>query len=120
MFILDAIIVPLTTPIITNTPKDLIILISTALCFLWVKTEENDVKIVIVNAVPTVKCIKYSLSIPYNSKIKNKKGTEINPPPIPNSPAKKPTGIAAAIIKKIMSKYSFKIASITFIKLIDT
>ena len=30
---------------------------STALCFLWVRTEAVDVKIVMKNAVPTAKCI---------------------------------------------------------------
>ena len=32
---------------------------------------------------------------------KKRKGTVINPPPIPNKPAKKPTGKAVAIIKII-------------------
>ena len=35
------------------------------------------------------------------SNIKNKKGTVINPPPIPNKPAKNPTGKAVKIIKRI-------------------
>ena len=36
------------------------------------------------------------------SKIKNKNGTVINPPPIPNNPATKPTGIAVKAIKRII------------------
>ena len=43
------------------------------------------------------------------SKTKNKKGTVIRPPPIPNSPAKKPTGKAVSIINKMKKKYSFAI-----------
>tara|TARA_B100000959_G_scaffold236833_1_gene255883 strand:- start:293 stop:460 length:168 start_codon:yes stop_codon:yes gene_type:complete len=43
------------------------------------------------------------------SKIKNKKGTVINPPPIPNSPAKNPTGKAVRIIKIKKYEYSEKI-----------
>ena len=35
------------------------------------------------------------------SNIKNRKGTVINPPPIPNKPAKKPTGKAVRTIKRI-------------------
>ena len=38
-------------------------------------------------------------------KIKNKKGTVINPPPIPNNPAKNPTGKAVIIINIINNKY---------------
>ena len=34
-------------------------------------------------------------------------GTVINPPPIPNKPAKKPTGKAVMIIKRIKNEYSF-------------
>ena len=41
------------------------------------------------------------------SNIKNKKGTVINPPPIPNKPAKNPTGKAVKIIKRIKKEYSF-------------
>ena len=41
------------------------------------------------------------LSIFTDSNIKNKKGTVISPPPIPNKPAKKPTGIAVIIINNI-------------------
>ena len=41
------------------------------------------------------------------SKIKNKNGTVISPPPIPNKPAKKPTGKAVSIIKIIKNEYSF-------------
>jgi hypothetical protein len=37
--------------------------------------------------------------------MKNKKGTVINPPPIPNNPAKKPTGNAVMIIKIINNEY---------------
>ena len=37
---------------------------------------------------------------------KNKKGTVISPPPIPNRPAKKPTGKAVRIIKIIKKEYS--------------
>ena len=40
------------------------------------------------------------------SNIKNKKGTVINPPPIPNKPAKKPTGKAVSIIKITKKEYS--------------
>ena len=50
-------------------------------------------------------CIKNSLFTPNASKIKNKKGTVIKPPPIPNKPAKKPTGKAVAIISKMYGKY---------------
>ena len=42
--------------------------------------------------------IKYIFKV---SNIKNKKGTVINPPPIPNRPAKKPTGKAVRTIKII-------------------
>jgi len=38
------------------------------------------------------------------SKIKNKKGTVISPPPIPNNPAKKPTGKAVRTIKSMKKK----------------
>ena len=41
------------------------------------------------------------------SKIKNKQGTEINPPPIPKRPAKKPTAVAAKIIRRKKYQYSF-------------
>ena len=41
------------------------------------------------------------------SKIKNKHGTEINPPPIPKRPAKKPTAVAAKIINNKKCQYSF-------------
>ena len=75
--------------------------ISTDLCFLWVKTETIDVGIIIEKEVPTAKCIIKDLSIFIDSNIKNKNGTVISPPPIPNKPAKKPTGIAAIIIRKI-------------------
>ena len=101
--------VPVITPKTTNIQKFFIILKSTAPCFLWVNSEESEVSIVIVNAVPTVRCIRYSLFIPKVSKIKKRNGTEINPPPIPNRPAKKPTGIAAAIINKMKNIYSLKI-----------
>ena len=94
-------IVPDITPDITKIPYDFIILKSTALCLLWVKTETNEVGIIIANEVPTAKCITYVLSIPKASNIKNKNGTVINPPPIPNKPAKNPTGIAVNIISKI-------------------
>ena len=40
------------------------------------------------------------------SKIKNKHGTEINPPPIPKRPAKNPTAIAANIINNKKCQYS--------------
>ena len=39
--------------------------------------------------------------------IKNRKGTVISPPPIPNNPARKPTGKAVKIIKKMKNEYSF-------------
>jgi len=72
-----------------------------------VKTDAEDVNIVIVKAVPTVKCIKKSFSIFNVSNIKKRHGTEINPPPIPNNPAKKPTAVAAKTISKIKYQYSF-------------
>ena len=37
----------------------------------------------------------------------DKNGTVISPPPIPNKPAKKPTGKAVSIIKIIKNEYSF-------------
>ncbi len=37
--------------------------------------------------------------------IKNKKGTVINPPPIPNKPAKKPTGKAVTTINSMYKEY---------------
>ena len=43
----------------------------------------------------------YCLSMINVSKIKKRKGTDIKPPPIPNNPAQKPTGIAAIIIKRM-------------------
>ena len=91
--------VPQITPKTTKIPKDFNKLKSTTPCLLWVKTETNEVIIVIEKAVPTVKCIKYCFSIFNVSNIKNKNGTEIKPPPIPNNPAQKPTGIAAQIIR---------------------
>ena len=39
--------------------------------------------------------------------MKNKQGTEINPPPIPKRPAKKPTALAANMINKKKCQYSF-------------
>ncbi len=39
--------------------------------------------------------------------MKKRHGTEINPPPIPNNPAKKPTAVAAKTISKIKYQYSF-------------
>ena len=42
---------------ITNDPKIFRTLKSTALCFLWVRTEAVEVNIVMKNAVPTAKCI---------------------------------------------------------------
>ena len=39
--------------------------------------------------------------------MKKRNGTVIKPPPIPNKPAKKPTGKAVAIINKINKEYSF-------------
>ncbi len=92
---------------ITKTPKDLTTLISTSLFLLCVITDTVDVKIVIVKAVPTVRCIKKSLSKFNVSNIKNRHGTEINPPPIPNKPAKKPTAEAEIIINKKKYQYSF-------------
>ena len=58
VFMIDAKIVPISTPITTKIPKVLTTLKSTSLFLWWVMTETVDVKIVIVNAVPTVKCIK--------------------------------------------------------------
>ena len=57
---------------------------------------------IIAKEVPTDKCIKYAASIFKYSNIKNKKGTVIKPPPIPNNPATKPTGIAVSTINKII------------------
>ena len=48
---------PKNTPKITNNPKIFKTQKSTALCFLWVRTEAVEVKIVMKNAVPTAKCI---------------------------------------------------------------
>ena len=93
--------VPNITPIPTNKPNVFNKLKSTAPCFLCVMTEADDVIIVIENAVPTDRCIIYCLSIINVSKIKKRKGTDIKPPPIPNNPAQKPTGIAAIIIKRM-------------------
>ena len=67
----------------------------------------DSVGIIIANEVPTAKCIINVLSIFNASKIKNKNGTVISPPPIPNRPAKKPTGKAVSIIKIIKNEYSF-------------
>ena len=39
--------------------------------------------------------------------IKNKKGTVINPPPMPKRPAKNPTGKAVITISNIKREYSF-------------
>ena len=39
--------------------------------------------------------------------MKNKKGTVISPPPIPNKPAKKPTAVAANIMSNKKCQYSF-------------
>tara|TARA_B100000424_G_scaffold196203_1_gene153519 strand:- start:363 stop:485 length:123 start_codon:yes stop_codon:yes gene_type:complete len=39
--------------------------------------------------------------MPRDPKTKYKKGTVIRPPPIPNKPATKPTGIAVMAINKI-------------------
>ena len=38
--------------------------------------------------------------------MKNKQGTEIKPPPIPNKPAKNPTAVAAKIINNKKCQYS--------------
>ena len=62
---------------------------------------------IIEKEVPTAKCIIKDLSILAVSNIKNKKGTVIKPPPIPNKPAKKPTGNAVKIIKRMNKEYSF-------------
>ena len=48
---------PKNTPKITNNPKIFKTPKSTALCFLWVRTEAVEVKIVMKNAVPTAQCI---------------------------------------------------------------
>ena len=61
----------------------------------------------IANEVPTDKCIKYVLSKFKYSNIKNKKGTVIKPPPIPNSPAKKPAITAVGTINIIIKIYWF-------------
>ena len=107
VFIVDAKNVPAKTPITTKIPKVFTTLKSTSLFLLCVITDTVDVKIVIVKAVPTVKCIKKFLSKFNVSKIKNKQGTEINPPPIPKRPAKKPTALAANTINKKKCQYSF-------------
>ena len=65
-------------------------------------TETVDVGIIIAKDVPTARCIIYCGSIPREPKIKYKKGTVIKPPPIPNNPATKPTGIAVKAINKII------------------
>ena len=62
----------------------------------------------IAKEVPTDKCIKYVLSKFKYSKIKNKNGTVINPPPIPNKPAKKPAIAAIGTINKIKKIYWFE------------
>ena len=99
--------VPNRTPKTTKTPKDLTIAKSTSLFFLWVSTEAVEVKIVIVKAVPTDKCIKKSSWKLNVSKITKRQGTDIRPPPIPNKPAKKPTADAAKTINKKKYQYSF-------------
>ena len=58
VFIIDAKNVPAKTPITTKIPKVFTTLKSTSLFLLWVITDTVDVNIVIVKAVPTVKCIK--------------------------------------------------------------
>ena len=80
-------------------------LLSTELCFLWVITETIEVGIIIAKEVPTDKCIKYVLSIFKDSNIKNRKGTVIKPPPIPNKPAKKPAMAAVGTINIIIKIY---------------
>ena len=47
-----------------------------------------------------------------DAKIKKRNGTVIRPPPIPNNPAKKPTGIAVKIINIMKNKYSLKNAEL--------
>ena len=83
------------------TPK------STDPFFLCVSTEIIEVGTIIENEVPTAKCIKYAWFMFKLSKIKNRKGTVISPPPIPNNPARKPTGKAVRIINNMKKKYSF-------------
>ena len=78
---------------------------STALFLLCVKTDTSDVGIIIAKEVPTDKCIIYILSNPKASKTKYKNVTVIKPPPIPNNPAKNPTGKAVIIIKIIRNIY---------------
>ena len=51
---------------------------------------------------------------PPKKKIKNKNGTVIRPPPIPNNPAKKPTGNAVSTIRITKYKYSFKNIELIF------
>ena len=99
--------VPNRTPKTTKNPKDFTIAKSTSLFFLWVSTEAVEVKIVIVKAVPTDRCIKKSSWKLNVSKIKKRQGTDIRPPPIPNKPAKKPTADAAKTINKKKYQYSF-------------
>ena len=55
-----------------------------------------------VSQTPDTRIIKaVAVHIINVSKIKKRKGTDIKPPPIPNNPAQKPTGIAAIIIKRM-------------------
>jgi len=56
-------------PIITKTPKLLTMLKSTALNFICVIVEMNEVGIIIAKEVPTAKCIINDLSNPAESKI---------------------------------------------------
>ena len=63
---------------------------------------------IIAKEVPTDKCIKYVLSIFKDSNIKNRKGTVIKPPPIPNKPAKKPAIAAVGTINIIIKIYWFE------------
>ena len=68
------------------------------------KNFDNDTKIADrINNNKTVYVFLSSRKV-YKAKpkIKYKKGTVINPPPIPNNPATKPTGIAVKAINKII------------------
>ena len=78
----------------TKKPKVFTTLKSTALYFICVITDEIEVGIIIAKDVPTAKCIIKDWSMPIELKIQKSTGTVINPPPIPNSPAMKPTGTA--------------------------
>ena len=58
----------------------------------------------IIGAAAAIANLLYEFSIAPKKEakhIKNRKGTVINPPPIPNKPATKPTGIAVNAINRL-------------------